>query len=47
MSIKFLVSGGGGYLGFWGGGGGCANFTFMGAGIFLMKIPARQNLIRK
>ena len=34
MSIKFLVSGGGGILGF-GGGGGSADFIFMGARIFL------------
>ena len=34
MSIKFLVlGGGGGILGF--GGGGSADFIFMGAGIFL------------
>ena len=32
MSIKFLVWGGGGVLGF---GGGSADFIFMGAGIFL------------
>ena len=33
MSIKFLVLGGG----TWGlGGGGCADFIFMGAGIFLI-----------
>ena len=35
MSIKFLVLGGGGILGL--GGGGSADFTFMGAGIFLKK----------
>ena len=35
MSIKFLVLGGGGYLGF-GGGGGSADFIFMGARIFLI-----------
>ena len=34
MSIKFLVLGGGGILGF-GGGGGSADFIFMGARIFL------------
>ena len=34
MSIKFLVLGGGGYFGFWGG-GGSADFIFMGARIFL------------
>ena len=35
MSIKFLVSGGGGILGFWGG-GGSADFIFMGrADLFL------------
>ena len=34
MSIKFLVLGGGGILGFWGG-GGSADFIFMGARIFL------------
>ena len=33
MSIKFLVLGGGGILGL--GGGGSADFIFMGAGIFL------------
>ena len=33
MSIKFLVLGGG-YFGFWGG-GGSADFIFMGARIFL------------
>ena len=33
MSIKFLVFFGGGYFGF--GGGGSADFIFMGAGIFL------------
>ena len=33
MSIKFLILGGG-YFGF-GGGGGSANFIFMGARIFL------------
>ena len=33
MSIKFLVLGGGGILGF--GGGGSADFIFMGARIFL------------
>ena len=33
MSIKFLVLGGGGYFGFWG--GGSADFIFMGARIFL------------
>ena len=33
MSIKFLVLGGGGILGFFG--GGSADFIFMGAGIFL------------
>ena len=32
MSIKFLVLGGGGYFGFWG--GGSADFIFMGARIF-------------
>ena len=31
MSIKFLILGGGGYFGFWGG----ADFIFMGARIFL------------
>ena len=39
MSIKFLVWGGGvfGVLWFWGfGGGGSADFIFMGAGIFLI-----------
>ena len=36
MSIKFLVLGGGGYFGF--GGGGSADFIFMGARIFLIKI---------
>ena len=33
VSIKFLVLGGGGIFGF--GGGGSADFIFMGAGIFL------------
>ena len=33
MSIKFLVLGGGGYFGF--GGGGSADFIFVGARIFL------------
>ena len=33
MSIKFLVLGGRGYFGF---GGGSADFIFMGAGIFLI-----------
>ena len=37
MSIKFLVLGGGGYFGFWGG-GGSADFIFMGAGIFLRQV---------
>ena len=35
MSIKFLVLGGGGILGL--GGGGSADFIFMGAGIFLIE----------
>ena len=35
MSIKFLILGGGGYFGLWGGGGGSADLIFMGAGIFL------------
>ena len=35
MSIKFLVLGGGGILGL-GGGGGSADFIFMGARIFLI-----------
>ena len=35
MSIKFLVLGGG-YFGFWGGGGGSADFIFMGAKILLI-----------
>ena len=34
MSIKFRVLGGGGYFGFFGG-GGSADFIFMGARIFL------------
>ena len=37
MSIKFLVLGGG-YFGFWGG-GGSADFIFMGARIFLKLGP--------
>ena len=37
MSIKFLVLGGGGILGF-GGGGGSADFIFMGARIFLTMV---------
>ena len=36
MPIKFLVLGGGGILGFRGGGGGSADFIFMGAKIFLI-----------
>ena len=37
MSIKFLVLRGGGYFGFfWG--GGSADFIFMGAGIFLIRV---------
>ena len=36
MSVKFLVLGGGGYFGFWGEGGGSADFIFMGARIFLI-----------
>ena len=36
MSIKFLVLGGGGILGF--GGGGSADFIFMGARIFLYEL---------
>ena len=35
MSIKFLVFLGGGVILGWGGGGGSADFIFMGAGIFL------------
>ena len=35
MPIKFLVLGGGGIWVFWGGGGGSADFIFMGARIFL------------
>ena len=35
MSIKYLVLGGGGILVFFLGGGGSANFSFMGARIFL------------
>ena len=35
MSIKFLVLGGGGYLGFFWGGGREADFIFMDAQIFL------------
>ena len=38
MSVKFLVLGGG-YFGFWGG-GGSADFIFMGARIFLKSFPA-------
>ena len=37
MSIKFLLLGGGGYFGFWGG-GGSADFIFMGARIFLKNL---------
>ena len=36
MSIKFLVLGGGGILGFFG--GGSADFMFMGARIFLIEV---------
>ena len=45
MSIKFLVLGGGGYFGFGRGGGGSADFIFMGAGIFLIGV-SRGNTIR-
>ena len=38
MSIKFLVLGGGGGNWVWGG-GGSADFIFMGARIFLILIP--------
>ena len=39
MSIKFLVLGGG----IWGwGGGGSADFIFMGARIFLIKVKAKE-----
>ena len=41
MSIKFLVLGGGGNLGFWGG-GGSADFIFMGAD-FSDKIQRAEN----
>ena len=41
MSIKFLVLGGGCILGFfWGGGGGSADFIFMGERIFLIFVRA-------
>ena len=40
MSIKFLAFGGGGYFGFLGG-GGSANFIFMGARIFLTKFVCK------
>ena len=40
MSIKFLVLGGGGILGFW---GGSADFIFMGARIFRI-FESRDNL---
>ena len=41
MSIKFLVlGGGGGILGL--GGGGVADFIFMGAGIFLITVVAEM-----
>ena len=43
MSIKFLVLGAGGYFGFWGG-GGSADFIFMGARIFLIHGPFEQIL---
>ena len=36
VSIKFLVLGGGGYFGFWG--GGSADFIFMGARTFLKRV---------
>ena len=42
MSIKFLVLGGG-YFGF-GGGGGSADFIFMGARIFLIFSIAIENV---
>ena len=41
MSIKFLVLGGGGILGL-GGGGGSADFIFMGARIFLKNFFPRE-----
>ena len=45
MPIKFLVLGGGGYFGFFGVGGGSADFIFMGARIFsygpLVQPPGR------
>ena len=37
MPIKFLVLGGGGILGFWGG-GESADFIFMGRRIFLILV---------
>ena len=37
MPIKFLVLGGGGFVGFLEGGGGSANFIFMGVRIFPTK----------
>ena len=43
MSIKFLVLGGG-YFGVWGG-GGSADFIFMGARIFLKKRGAPRHLL--
>ena len=36
---------GGGILGFWGGGGGSADFIFMGAGIFLIHLFLQQALL--
>ena len=49
MSIKFLVLWGGGVFWVWGGGGGSADFIFMGARIFLPKthVLERRVLERK
>ena len=44
MSIKFLVLGGGGYFGFWGGGG--CRFYFYGRGDFSDLRPSDDNVSR-
>ena len=51
MPTKFLLLGGGGVLGFLKGGGGSANFIFMGVGIFPNRVlclmlagPRRGNM---
>ena len=42
MSIKFLVLGGVFWVFFWGGGGGSADFIFMGARIFLTDVCSME-----